>query len=167
VKNIKIVLVLHNIRSTHNVGSILRSSDGFGVARVYFTGYTPYPVHEDDIRLPHIREKIERQIEKTALGAQKTVQWNHDENIKKVLDDLKNKGFLIAALEQTSKAIDLNDFHPDKNVALILGNEVDGVDKEILETADIHLQIPMHGKKESLNVAIAGSIALYHLQSFN
>jgi tRNA G18 (ribose-2'-O)-methylase SpoU len=70
-------------------------------------------------------------------------------------------------LDQTSKATDLKKFHSEKNIALILGNEVDGVDKEILEAADIHLQIPMHGKKESFNVAIAGSIALYHIQSFN
>jgi 23S rRNA (guanosine2251-2'-O)-methyltransferase len=167
VKNFKIILILHNIRSAHNVGSILRSSDGFGTAHVYFTGYTPYPAQEDDVRMPHVREKIERQIEKTALGAQKTVPWSHNENINKVLDDLRNKGFLVAALEQTSKATDLKKFHSEKNIALILGNEVDGVDKEILEAADIHLQIPMHGKKESFNVAIAGSIALYHIQSFN
>jgi 23S rRNA (guanosine2251-2'-O)-methyltransferase len=159
-----IILIIHNVRSTHNVGSLFRSADGFGVTHIYLTGYTPYPQTENDDRLPHISSKIENQIQKTALGAQKSVPWKHLENLYELIDSLKKEGYLVAALEQTPKAIALNTFKSTDNIALILGNEVDGVDSEVLDRADVHLEIPMHGSKESFNVAIAGSIALYHFQ---
>jgi 23S rRNA (guanosine2251-2'-O)-methyltransferase len=159
-----IILIIHNVRSTHNVGSLFRSADGFGVTHIYLTGYTPYPQTENDDRLPHISSKIENQIQKTALGAQKSVPWKHLENLYELIDSLKKEGYLVAALEQTPKAIALNTFKSTDNIALILGNEVDGVDSEVLDKADVHLEIPMHGSKESFNVAIAGSMALYHFQ---
>lgn len=157
-------MVVHNVRSAHNVGSILRSADGFGVDHVYLTGYTPYPAHKNDRRLPHLSAKIDRQIHKTALGAEATVAWEYDKNVENVLSKLKNDGFLIAALEQTPTAIPLNTFTPKQNVALIVGNEVDGLDQETLKLCDIHMEIPMRGKKESFNVAVAAAVAMYHLQ---
>jgi 23S rRNA (guanosine2251-2'-O)-methyltransferase len=159
----KVVLMVHSVRSTHNVGAILRSADGFGIAHVYFSGYTPYPAKALDERLPHLRDKIDKQIHKTALGAEKTVASSHEENLPGLITKLKKEGFLVAALEQTPIAEKLNQFLPKQNVALVIGNEIDGVDKEILRLADIHLEIPMKGKKESFNVAIAASIAMYHL----
>jgi 23S rRNA (guanosine2251-2'-O)-methyltransferase len=157
----KIILIIHNVRSTHNVGSLFRTADGFGVKHIYLTGYTPYPAQDNDDRLPHISLRIERQIQKTALSAQKSVPWTHLLDINKLIDDLKKENFVIAALEQTKNAIDLNKYSPKHNIVLILGNEVDGIDSDTLKRADIHLQIPMRGSKESFNVAVAGSVALY------
>jgi 23S rRNA (guanosine2251-2'-O)-methyltransferase len=167
VTNYKTVLIIHNVRSTHNVGSLLRSADGFGVSHVYLTGYTPYPEEENDERLPHIRAKIDRQVQKTALGAQKNIAWSHIEDINKVIEELKSRKFTIAALEQTINSVDLASFKSNQNIALIVGNEVDGIDENTLRCTDIQIEIPMRGKKESFNVAVAGSIALYHLQNFN
>lgn len=161
-----IILIVHNVRSAHNVGSLLRTADGLGIERVYFTGYTPYPALENDNRLPHLRDKIERQIDKTALGAQKSVPWRHAEHIGDVIKKLKADNFVIAALEQTAKAKSLPKFKPHGNIALVVGNEVEGLDNEVLALADIHLQIPMLGAKESFNVAVSGAIALYHLNNF-
>lgn len=160
----KLVLIVHNVRSTHNVGSILRSADGFGVWHVYFSGYTPYPVQANDERLPHLRAKIDNQIRKTALGAEKTVRWSHQEKIRELIEKLRKDGYLIAALEQSETAENLKEFKPAQPIALIVGNEVDGIDETVLNLADKHLKIPMKGKKESFNVAIAASVAMYHLQ---
>jgi 23S rRNA (guanosine2251-2'-O)-methyltransferase len=162
----RIVLIVHNVRSAHNVGSILRSADGLGVDKVYLSGYTPYPIAEKDSRLPHIQTRVEKQIHKTALGAEKTVNWTQDDSLGSILKKLKEEGFLVAALEQTSSALDVNTFKSNKNIALIVGNEVTGIDKSILKLCEVHLQIPMHGKKESLNVAVAASMALYHLRFY-
>jgi len=159
----KLVLILHNIRSTHNAGSLLRSADGFGIEKIYFTGYTPYPKKENDERLPHLAAKIDNQIHKTALGSENTVAWEQNTAVEDVINHLRKVGFVIAALEQTKESQNLSEYTPSKNLAMILGNEVEGLDKEALSLADIHLEIPMKGKKESLNVAIAGSIAMYHL----
>jgi 23S rRNA (guanosine2251-2'-O)-methyltransferase len=161
----KVVLVVHNVRSTHNVGAILRSADGFGIMHVYLTGYTPYPEEENnDERLPHLRAKINRQIHKTALGAEETVPWSYTHEIESLITRLKDSGYLIAALEQTNKATPLNEFFPTKNTALIVGNEVEGLDEPTLDLATVHLQIPMQGAKESFNVAAAAAIAMYQLK---
>jgi 23S rRNA (guanosine2251-2'-O)-methyltransferase len=161
-----IVLVVHNVRSTHNIGSIMRTCDGLGVKHLYLTGYTPYPEKMNDERLPHIRQRITRQIHKTALGAENSVKWTQKENLEEVTDELKNKGYLIASLEQTENSVTLNEFELKKSIALIVGNEVDGLDKKSLALSDVHLEIPMKGKKESFNVAIAAGIAIYHLSFF-
>lgn len=158
-----IVLVLHNIRSSHNVGSLLRSADGFGVATVYCSGFTPYPEIQNDPRLPHLREKMTKQISKTALGAEKTLSIATIPNLGEVCDKLKDDGFTIAAVEQTSNATPLPDYKPPKKLALVLGNEVDGLSKEELAFCDVCLEIPMHGQKESFNVSVAGAIALYQI----
>jgi 23S rRNA (guanosine2251-2'-O)-methyltransferase len=163
MKNHMIVLIIHNIRSAHNVGSLLRSADGFGIEKVYLTGFSPYPKKNNDERLPHLADKIERRIQKTALGAEKSVVWEQSGNILPIISQLKSNGYTVAALEQTAHAQSLQDFTPPAKIAIIVGNEVDGIDQDTLKLADVNLQIPMHGQKESFNVSIAGSIALYQL----
>jgi len=155
------------VRSTHNVGSLLRSADGFGLEHVYLTGYTPYPEEEHDDRLPHVRSKLNRQIHKTALGAEKNLSWSHKDSLSDTVKELKKEGYKLVALEQTPNAQDLDDYKPRTKTALIVGNEVNGLDQEALKLADTHVQIPMLGKKESLNVSIAGSIALYRLRQLD
>lgn len=157
----KIVLIVHNVRSTHNVGSILRSADGFGVDYVYFSGYTPFPQTTNDPRIPHLAQKINNQIHKTALGAEESVCWEHTSHTKELFIKLKTKGFLIVALEQTKIAKPINAFQSHQPIALVVGNEVDGIDDQTLQLCDEHLEIPMSGKKESFNVAVAAAIALY------
>ena len=160
----RLVLIAHNVRSAHNVGSLLRTADGLCVEMVYLTGYTPYPESPQDDRPPHIRGKVSAAISKTALGAEKSVNWNYYADIQDCLDRLEKRGFTIAALEQTPVSRDITDFSPPSKVALVAGNEVEGLDEEILKNLKIHLRIPMLGAKESFNVAIAASIALYHLR---
>src|ERR1700752_2164597 len=98
----EIILIVHNVRSCHNVGSLLRTADGLGLAKVYLTGYTPYPKMPGDTRLPHLDAKITKQINKTALGAEETVVWKQVTDISQAVDQLKLAGFTVAALEQTS-----------------------------------------------------------------
>lgn len=159
-----IVLVVHNVRSAHNVGSLLRSAEGLGVNEVYLTGYTPYPAMKNDKRLPHLAAKIDRRIAKTALGAQESVAWRYAKAVLPLLTRLKKAGYLLVALEQTPSSQSLDKFQAKGNMALIVGSEVGGLDKSVLKAADKHLEIPMRGHKESFNVSIAAAIALYHLQ---
>lgn len=159
-----IVLIVHDIRSCHNVGSLLRTAEGLGVSMVYFTGYTPYPLVPNDKRLPHISAKLHAQISKTALGAEQTQAWQYSPSIETVLDDLKSQDYTIAALEQTPSAIQLVTYQAPENIALILGREVEGIDPKILELTDVTLEIPMIGKKESFNVVQAAAMALYQLR---
>lgn len=157
-----IVLIAHNLRSCHNVGSLLRTADGLGVARVYLTGYTPYPATDNDSRLPHLAEKITKQIHKIALDAEDSVQWQHHEKLDDVFAQLRQAGFRIAAVEQTDNSIKLPAFDPPEKIALLVGREVEGVEPEILAACDDTLEIPMFGSKESFNVVQAAAMALYH-----
>lgn len=160
----QVIIIAHNIRSTHNIGSILRTSDGFGVAKVYCTGYTPYPALPHDERLPHMREKLTKQIHKTALGAEKTVSVKHSYELGPVLTELKAAGYQLVALEQSEKSVLLPDFVPSGDrVALLLGEEVNGIPASLLSKFDTIIEIPMQGKKESYNVSVAAGIALYAL----
>lgn len=161
----RIVLVIHNVRSALNVGSLLRTADGLGVEKVYLTGYTPFPAGgKDDKRLPHIAAKADRQIAKTALDAQKYIVWEHLEQINPLINELKAQGYEIAALEQSPGSIKLNEYKPGDKITLIVGNEIDGIDPKILDIADVILEIPMYGQKESYNVAAAGAMALFYLR---
>lgn len=160
----KVVLLVHNVRSSHNVGSLLRTADGLGIDKVYLTGYSPYPLAPGDTRLPHIAAKTTRQIAKTALGAEKSVKWQHEPDINKVLDELKHKSYEIAALEQAPGAIPLHKFKPPLKTALIVGNEIDGLNPEVLAFCSRVIDIPMRGQKESFNVAAAAAMALYYLR---
>ena len=156
-----IVLLAHNIRSTHNVGAFLRTCDGFGVKRLLFSGYTPYPTLEDDTRLPHFADKITRQIHKTALGAEITVPFERYE--LPPIKQLKADGYTIVGLEQDERSIMLPEYKVPDKVALFLGNEIDGIYPEYRDACDALVEIPMQGHKESFNVSVACGIALYHL----
>lgn len=161
----EIVLIVHDIRSTHNVGSLLRTADGFGVQHVYFTGYTPYPqLPTDDTRLPHIAQKLERQISKTGLGAEHTVSWSQTEDLPVLLSTLKAEGYRLTALEQDKNAVPLPDYKPPQKLALLIGREVEGIDKTLLQSFDDIIEIPMFGQKESFNVVQATAVTLYHLR---
>ncbi|MFA5003910.1 MAG: TrmH family RNA methyltransferase [Candidatus Saccharimonadales bacterium] len=158
----KLVLIAHDIRSTHNVGSLLRTAEGLGVTEVYFTGYTPYPKQLTDDRLPFIADKLDKQIHKTALGAEQFVVWSHSDSATEVVEQLRTDGFQIIGLEQSADSINLPDFQPPEKVAILLGREVDGIDPALLKLCDRTVEIPMYGQKESFNVVQAAAMALYH-----
>ena len=157
----EILLILHNIRSTHNVGSIFRTAEGFGVSKIILSGYTPYPTIPNDTRLPHIREKLAAQIHKTALGAEAMVPFEYTEQLN--LSDIKTTGYRLVALEQSPKSIILSGYNSPQKLALLLGEEVAGIAPELLDQCDDIIEIPMKGQKESFNVSVAAAIALYQL----
>lgn len=157
----RIVLIAHNLRSSHNAGSLLRTAEGLGVEHVYLTGYTPYPVAVEDKRLPHVAIKIDKQIQKTALGAQHSQAWTQSDDIETVFAALKNDGFTLYALEQSEKSVPLPELTVPSQVALVVGREVEGIEPSVLAICDEILEIPMFGKKESFNVVQAAAMALY------
>ena len=161
----KIDLLLHNIRSIHNVGSIMRTADGLGVNQVVFSGYTPRPRQVGDTRLPYQIERAEKLLHKTALGAEKSVNSCETSDPLAEIELYKKQGWLIAGLEQAANSQILTDFKPNNQpVLLILGEEVDGINPEILAACDVILEIPMVGQKESFNVSVAAAITLFYLQ---
>lgn len=156
-----IIVIAHNIRSTHNVGAIFRSSDGFGVSKIILSGYTPYPHIPGDTRLPHISRKLTDQIHKTALGAEEIIPFEYQEQPD--IDELKASGYTIVGLEQDQRSVILPDYHPPKKIVLLLGEEVEGITLDMRQLCDDLIEIPMVGKKESFNVSVATGIALYAL----
>ncbi|MFM2357765.1 MAG: hypothetical protein RJA61_502 [Candidatus Parcubacteria bacterium] len=152
-----IYLILHNIRSTHNVGSIFRTADAAGVSKIYITGYTPTPL--DRFNRPR------KDISKVALGAEKTVAWEHNPLLEDVVTLLKKEGFSIIALEQSDNSVDYKTYTLKFPVALIVGNEVSGISEDTLNLCEAVIEIPMRGEKESLNVSVATGIALFQLNS--
>jgi tRNA G18 (ribose-2'-O)-methylase SpoU len=161
----QIVVIAHDIRSTHNVGSLLRTCEGLGVQGIYFTGYTPYPrLPSEDPRLPHIAEKLDKQIHKTALDAETLIPWFVVEDVTSCITDLKNQGYVVAALEQSDTSMPLPDFKAPPKIALLLGREVEGIEADLLTHCDVTLEIPMFGKKESFNVVQAAAMALYQFR---
>lgn len=161
-----IVLIAHNLRSTHNVGSLLRTADGLGVSQVYLCGYTPYPITKNDVRLPHIAEKLTKQIAKTALGAEKSDFWSFQEDIMNCIDRLQQQGYTIVAIEQAAHSVTLPSFTPSDKVALLVGRETEGIESEILRKCDVVTEIPMFGNKESFNVVQAAAMAMYHCRFY-
>jgi 23S rRNA (guanosine2251-2'-O)-methyltransferase len=157
------VVVLDNIRSVHNVGSILRTCDGFGVKTIYACGITPHPLQPNDQRLPHVTEKLEREFHKTALGAEKTVSVIYETSVIKTLEKLSSSGFRVIAIEQNERSIDVSNITTTDKVALVLGNEVSGISLDVLRYCDDVAEITMTGSKESFNVSVAAGIALYAL----
>jgi tRNA G18 (ribose-2'-O)-methylase SpoU len=147
----KVVAICHNIRSAHNVGSIFRTADGAGVAEVYLTGYTPAPPHPG--------------IAKTALGAEKIVAWEKFAKLDTAINKLKKENYKIITLEQDKKSVPHDFWKPKGKIALVLGNEVRGLNQKVLEKWDKIIEIPMQGEKESLNVAVAFGIAAYSILS--
>jgi len=159
----EIIVIAHNIRSTHNIGAIFRTAEGFGISKIFLSGYSPYPTTAQDFRLPHISEKLTSQIHKTALGAEAMVPFEHTE--LPPLQMLKEDGYRIVALEQNDRSINLADYAAPAKVALLIGEEVHGITDELLEQCEDILEIPMVGKKESFNVSVATGIALYALST--
>ncbi len=159
----QIVVIAHNIRSSHNIGSIFRTADGFGVEHLYLTGYSPYPLLERDTRLPHIAQKVTAEITKTSLGAEKTVPFSHLPSPYSVIDGFKAHSYAIIGLEQSETAVKLPEFTAPSKLVLVLGEEVDGISSDILKKCDTLIEIPMVGHKESFNVSVAAGIALYGL----
>ncbi|MBF2053664.1 MAG: TrmH family RNA methyltransferase [Candidatus Sericytochromatia bacterium] len=145
----EMVLIAHNIRSLHNVGSLFRTCDGAGVRHLYLTGYSGFPPRKE--------------ISKTALGAENTVSWSHHWEIETVLFELSQQQYTILAVETLPESLPYTDLRVPDRVALILGNEVDGLEPELLEYVDASLCIPMYGQKNSLNVAVCGGVMLYGL----
>ena len=154
-----IYLVLHNIRSLHNVGSIFRTADAAGVSKIYLTGYTPSP--------KDVFGNYRKEISKIALGAEKYIEWEKVRYIEPLIKRLKKEHVQIIALEQARVAIDYRKFKPRFPLALILGNEVRGLSPSILKKCDKVIQIPMQGRKESLNVSVAAGIALFSIANKN
>lgn len=159
----EIVVIAHNIRSTHNIGSIFRTAEGFGVSKIILSGYSPYPTIENDTRLPHISTKLTNQIHKTALGAEKMVPFEYQEVVD--LDTLHLAGYTIVGLEQHARSSVLPSYNSPNKIALILGEEVNGIEQNLIDKCDDIIEIPMKGKKESFNVSVATGIALYALTS--
>ncbi|HEX7483732.1 MAG TPA: TrmH family RNA methyltransferase [Candidatus Saccharimonadales bacterium] len=157
----EIIVIAHNIRSTHNVGAIFRTSEGFGISKIILSGYTPYPLTEQDSRLPHISRKLTEQIHKTALGAEEIVPFEYQE-IPDV-EKLRADGYRIVGLEQDDRSVILSDYHTPAKIALLLGEEVKGIASDFRDLCDDLIEIPMVGKKESFNVSVATGIALYSL----
>lgn len=135
----------------HNVGSIFRTSDGAGVAKIYLTGFTPCPPRKE--------------IHKTALGAEEVVPWEYHEDPIILTEKLKKKGVKIVALEKNAESQDINAYIPQSEVCMIVGNEIDGVEPPLLALADQVLHIPMRGKKESLNVSVAFGVGVYRINN--
>lgn len=146
-------IILHNIRSAHNVGAIFRTADATGVQELFLTGYTPSPID----RFGRVREEIK----KTSLGATETVVWSTGD-INEIISKLKSNGTSIIGIEQTPVSVSLKNFVPNKQVAYILGNETEGIDEATLAQCDVIVELPMVGKKESLNVAVTAGIVMYH-----
>ena len=159
----QIIVIAHNIRSTHNVGAIFRTSEGFGVSKIILSGYTPYPQIPNDPRLPHISRKLTDQIHKTALDAETIVPFEYQETPD--IESLRQAGYTLVGLEQDERSVMLPNYHPPQKIALLLGEEVEGITNSMRELCDDLIEIPMVGKKESFNVSVATGIALYALAS--
>ena len=146
-----VYVLLNNIRSLHNVGSIFRTSDGAGVKKIFLCGQTGYPPREE--------------ITKTAIGAEEILPWEYYIDPLDCVKKLKKKGVQIVALEQTRKSIDYKKFKPKYPVCLVVGHEIEGVEEGILKLCDAFIEIPMKGEKQSLNVSVAFGVAVYELLS--
>jgi len=157
----EIIVIAHNIRSTHNVGAIFRTCEGFGVKQLIISGYTPYPQIVNDSRLPHIAEKLTKQIHKTALGAEAIVPFVQQEVPD--FEALRQNNYTIVGLEQDTRAVLLPDFTPPQKIVLLLGEEVEGIESSLRNECDSLIEIPMQGQKESFNVSVATGVALYGL----
>lgn len=151
VEKLPVYVLLNSIRSSYNVGSIFRTSDGAMIEKLYLCGYTPTP------------EK--KEVAKTALGAQNSIKWEYIKDPKELILDMKKKGIKICALELTDKSIPYHRFtHLDFPVCLIVGNEISGVSQDLIELCDFSLEIPQYGIKQSLNVAVAYGISIFELR---
>jgi tRNA G18 (ribose-2'-O)-methylase SpoU len=148
-----LVVVLENVRSMHNVGSVFRTCDAFLVEKIYLCGFTPTPPH--------------REIQKTALGATETVSWEAVTETHQLIKDLKEQGYLVYAVEQIHSSISLDLFFPekDKKIVLVFGNEADGVSEETIQLCNGAIEIPQFGSKHSFNISVSAGIVLWDVMS--
>jgi 23S rRNA (guanosine2251-2'-O)-methyltransferase len=151
--NKRIAVLLHNIRSTHNVGSIFRTADCAGAEKIYLSGYTPTPTDRFG--------RAQKDIAKTALGAEKILPWNYYSSPSKIVSELRRNGWNIVGVEQDKRAVDYRKFKVHKPTLFIFGNEVRGVSAALRKQCDTIIEVPMHGEKESLNVSVAAGIILF------
>ncbi|MCK5592438.1 MAG: RNA methyltransferase [Candidatus Pacebacteria bacterium] len=149
------IVILDNIRSVHNTGSIFRTADVAGVDMIYLCGYTPQPIDRF--------ERERKDFNKVSLGAEKTVEWKHFENTIDALEELKENNFTIIAIEQAENSTDYKKVKTSEKTAFVFGNEPSGISKEVLDKCDIIAEIPMKGEKESLNVSVSAGIALFRM----
>lgn len=150
-KRIPLTVVLNDIRSLYNVGSIFRTSDGAGVEQIWLCGITGFPPNN--------------QISKTALGAEDFVPWQYSKDLKDVVLDLKSRNYQILILEQAKNSIMYQDFRPSSPICLIVGNEINGISEDILDLCDAAIEIDMMGMKNSLNVSVAFGIVAYDIKN--
>lgn len=146
-------VIFHNIRSSHNVGALLRTADGAGVSRVYFTGFTPLPIDKFG--------KINKDIAKTALGAERSVAWEQQRTLGRLITRLRKESVTIVGVEQSEKSTPLSKHKQPPSVAYVFGNEVGGLSARELSACDVVVELPMLGNKESLNVSAAAAVVLY------
>ena len=146
-----IVIVLENVRSLHNVGSAFRTADAFRIDKIFLTGITGQPPH--------------REIQKTALGATESVNWEYYKSVGELVQNLKSEGYSLVAIEQTSESLALQDFTPavDGKYCLVFGNEVNGVSEEVIEHAHLAIEIPQSGTKHSINVSVCVGIVVWEM----
>lgn len=152
-KKIAITILLENIRSAHNIGSIFRTADSFLINKIILCGISAQPPNKD--------------IRKTALGSSESVEWRYEKNIDKAIEKLKNEGNKIISIEQTTNSISLENFKPQKNdkYAIIFGNEVNGIEQRTINLSDMVIEIPQFGTKHSLNISVAAGIIIWDLFS--
>jgi len=151
----KFFLILHNIRSTYNVGSIFRTAEACGISKIFLTGYTPTP-------LDNFGREV-KAITKTALGAEKEIEWEYFSQPKQLIEKLKKDGVGIIGIEQHKNSVDYKKIKLKKSTAFVLGNEVRGISQQLLSQCDQIVEIPMQGQKESLNVAVATGVILFRI----
>ncbi|MBO0331465.1 RNA methyltransferase [[Muricauda] lutisoli] len=153
VKKSPIIIILDNVRSLNNIGSVFRTADAFLIQKIYLCGITATPPHKD--------------IRKTALGATESVDWEYREDTLELVEELKQKGIQIVSVEQAEKAVMLNDFqiNSDETIALVFGNEVKGVSQEVVTASDTVLEIPQFGTKHSLNISVSTGVVVWDVWS--
>jgi len=149
-------VLLHNIRSAHNVGSIFRTADGAGISKLYLSGYTPTPANSFG--------RAQKDIGKTALGAEKSMPWEYEKSPYRIIAKLRNDGWNIVGVEQDKESIDYRSFKMCAPTLFIFGNEVRGISPALRGKCDDLVEIPMHGKKESLNVSVAAGIIVFSIR---
>lgn len=152
---IESILILPDIRSAINVGAIFRTADAVGISQIFLVGCTPRPTDTFG--------RVQKDIAKSALGAETWIPWKYSKTLLPLINKLKKEGYTIVAIEQDERAIDYRTFKSPSKTAFILGPEVDGLSKKILDNCNEIVEIPMHGKKESLNISVACGIALFRI----
>lgn len=148
-------VLLHDIRSAHNVGSMFRTADACGISRIYISGFTPAPTDRFG--------RAVKEITKTALGAEEVIPWERTESVATFIASCKREGFSVVGIEQDHRAVDYKEYLAPQKTLVVVGSEVPGISSELRDLCDVLVEIPMRGKKESLNVSVAFGVALFRI----